>query len=84
MSHSLAKSPRHILAVFNLILDMHALVNCQLSKKVFADHCHMTVSRAQVYNSLKVRYLLNLSSEQCFQLIAGLGPCGIYFTFCLR
>ena len=51
----LARCARHIKSVFNLIVNIHVMVNWQLSnaKRVSADQCHMTVSRAQVYNSLR-------------------------------
>ena len=45
----LARCSRHIQSVFNLIvdilMDVHVMVNWQLSKRVSADQCHMTVSR---------------------------------------
>ena len=34
-------------------LDVHVMINCQLSKKVSADQCPMTISQAQVYDSLR-------------------------------
>ena len=51
----LARCARHIKSVFNLIVNIHVMVNWQLSnvKRVSADQCHMTVSGAQVYNSLR-------------------------------
>ena len=46
----LARCSRHIQSVFNLIvdivMDIHVMVNWQLSKRIFADECHMTVSRS--------------------------------------
>ena len=52
-TYIIARSPRHILTVFTeLVLYIHVMVNLQLSKRVSADQCHMTLSRAQVYNSL--------------------------------
>ena len=65
----LALCPRHIQSVFDLIVDIHVMVNWQLSKKVFADQNHMTVSRAQVYNPLKWRVFLKLSADQLMVLI---------------
>ena len=64
MPHFLAWSPRHFPCVFNL--DIHVLVNCQLSKKVSADQCHMTVS-----SIIEVTYLSKLSPKKCLKLIAG-------------
>lgn len=55
-THFLDKSPRHRLFVFNLALDIHVMVNRQLSKRVSSDQCHMTVSRAQVYNSWFLKF----------------------------
>ena len=55
----LARCPRHIQSVLNLIVDIlmdtHVVVNWQLSKRVSIDQCHLTVSRAQVYNLLRWR-----------------------------
>ena len=36
-----------------MTLDIRIMVNWQLLKKVSADKCRMTVSRAQAYNSLR-------------------------------
>ena len=47
---AVVKCPRHILSVFNLILDIHGQLTAV--KKVSADYCHMSVSLPQVYNSL--------------------------------
>ena len=44
MSHLLAWSPRHIQFVFNLILDIHAMVNWKLQNSASPDQCHTTVS----------------------------------------
>ena len=44
MSHLLAWSPRHIQFVFNLILDIHAIVNWKLQNSASPDQCHTTVS----------------------------------------
>ena len=45
----LPRCSRHIQSVFNLIvdilMDIHVMANWQLSKRVSADQCHMTVSR---------------------------------------
>ena len=51
----LARCARHIKSVFNLIVNIHVMVSWQLSnaKRVSADQCHMTVSRVQVYSSLR-------------------------------
>ena len=54
----LARCPRHIQSVFNFIVDNHPyghpclMVNRQLSKRVSADQCHLTASRAKVYKLL--------------------------------
>ena len=44
MAHLLVRSPRHILSVFNLVLDilLWSIDSCQ--KRVFAIQCHLTVS----------------------------------------
>ena len=61
MSHLLAESPRHIRFLCKtLVIDVHVMVNWRLSKKVSADKCHMTVSRAQVYNSSRWRYWFSI------------------------
>ena len=65
----LARCPKHILSVFNLIVDIHVMVNWQLSKRVSIDQCHMTVSQGQVYNSLRWPVFLKLSSDQPLVLI---------------
>ena len=41
LSRAVASSPRHILSLFNVVLDIYVMVNWQLSKKVSADQCHM-------------------------------------------
>ena len=61
MSHLLAESPRHIhFLCKTLVIDVHVMVNWRLSKKVSAHKCHMTVSRAQVYNSSRWRYWFSI------------------------
>ena len=65
----LARCPKHILSVFNLIVDIHVMVNWQLSKRVSIDQCHMTVSQGQVYNSLRWPVFLKLPSDQLLVLI---------------
>ena len=59
VTHSLlARSLRHILFVFNLVLDIHVMVNWQLSKKVSAyQFLVFNWSRAQVH-FLKVEFSL--------------------------
>lgn len=47
--------PGHGQSVFNFLVDIHATISWQLSKKVSAGQYHMTVSPAQVYNSLRWR-----------------------------
>ena len=66
MAHSLARNPRHIPSVFNLVLDIHVMINLQLSKKiqVSADRYHMTVSLTQVKELIEVTYFLKLSADQ--------------------
>ena len=53
----LARCLRHIQSEFNLIvgilIDIHVMVDWQLPKRLFADQCHMTVSRDQVLSSLR-------------------------------
>ena len=55
----LTGSPRHIQAVFKLIVGIlmyvHVMVNWQLLKMASADQCNSTVSLAKVYNSLNGR-----------------------------
>ena len=45
-------------SVFNLIvdslMDIHVMVNWQLSQRVSADTCHLTVSQAQAYKLIEV------------------------------
>ena len=69
-------------------LDLYVMVIWHLSKKVSAEQSHMTVSRAQVYNSLRWRIFKVICRPVIdFQLIAGSGPFfkgGIKFTICLR
>ena len=49
---------RDLQSVLNLILDSHVMVMQLTSvKRVTADQCHMTVSRAQLYNSFRWRAL---------------------------
>ena len=53
----LARCARHIESVFNLIVDilmdmLWSIDSCQ--KRVSADQCHLTVSQAQVYDSMNV------------------------------
>jgi len=50
-------------------MDIHVMVNCQLSKRVSADHCHMILSRAQVQNSFDVTCFLKLSADNLLVLI---------------
>ena len=67
MSQLLARSPRHIQFVFNVILGIHVMVNWELSKKVSANH--MTVSRAQVNISLSWRVFQNYPLKSYWCLI---------------
>ena len=53
----LARCPRHTQSVLNLIVDIHVMVNWQLSKRVSADQCHLTVSQAQLFSSLRLTCL---------------------------
>ena len=47
----------------NILMDIHVIVNWQLSNRVSTDQCHMTVLQGQVYNSLQWRaFFLQLSS----------------------
>ena len=41
----------------NIFMDIHVMVNWQLSKRPSTDQCHLTVSRAQVHKSLRWRVL---------------------------
>ena len=67
-----ARWPRYIQSVFNLIVNIlmaiHVMVNWQLSKRVSADLCLMTVLQAQVYNSLRWHVFLKLSPNQLWVL----------------
>ena len=69
----LARCPRHIQSVFNLIvdilMDIHVMVNWQLSKRVSADQYHLAVLQAQVYYSLRWCVFLKLSADQLLVLI---------------
>ena len=51
----LARCPRHIKSVFNLtfdiLMDIHVMINWQLSKRVSADRFNLTVSLTQVFNA---------------------------------
>ena len=51
--YSAARSPRHILFVFTFYWTslLWSIDSCP--KRASADQCHMTVSRAQEYNSLR-------------------------------
>ena len=53
----LARCPRHTHSVLNLIVDIHVMVNWQLSKRVSADQCHLIVSQAQLFSSLRLTCL---------------------------
>ena len=65
MANLIARSPRHIQIVFNLTLETHNNFSWQLSKKrVSDDQSHMSVSRSQVYNSLRWGFLLKLLAHQ--------------------
>ena len=65
----LARCPRHIQSVFNLIMgiliNIHVMVDWQQLKRVFVDQCQMTVSWDQVLRTLRWRvfqsYLLTSS-----------------------
>ena len=41
--------------MLDILMNFHVMVNWQLSQRVSADQCHMTVSWAQVYNLLRWR-----------------------------
>ena len=41
----------------DILMDIHVMVNWQLLKRVSADQCHLIVSRAKVYNSLRWSFL---------------------------
>ena len=75
MAHSLPRNPRHILSVFNLLLDIYVMINWQLSKKkkiqVSADRCH-----------IEVMYFLKLSADQ-FLVSGPFLKGGIQFASCL-
>ena len=72
MEHSLARNPRHILSVFNLLLDIHVMINWQVSKKnISADRCH-----------IEVMYFLKLSADQ-FLVLGPFLKGGIQFASCL-
>ena len=68
----LARYPMHVQSVFKLIvdilMDIHVMVNWQLSTRVSADPCHMTVSQAQVYNSFRWHVFVKLSANQSLVL----------------
>ena len=56
----------------NILMDIHVIVNWQLSNRVSTDQCHMTVLPGQVYNSLQWRVFFKVI--QLLALIAGSGP----------
>ena len=68
----LARYPMHVQSVFKLIvdilMDIHVMVNWQLSTRVSADPCHMTISQAQVYNSFRWHVFVKLSANQSLVL----------------
>ena len=68
----LARYPMHVQSVFKLIvdilMDIHVMVNWQLSTRVSADPCHMTISQAQVYNSFRWHVFVKLSANQLLVL----------------
>ena len=64
MAPLLARSPRYILSVFNLVLDIHVMVNWQLSKKgirwpVFRDYI-----AGLGIQLIEATYFLKLSADQ--------------------
>ena len=69
----LARCLRHIQSVFNLIvdilMDIHVMVNWQLSKRVSADQCNLTVSLAHVYKLIELTCFLKLFADQLLVLI---------------
>ena len=56
----------------NILMDIHVIVNWQLSNRVSTDQCHMTVLLGQVYNSLQWHVFFQVI--QLLVLIAGSGP----------
>ena len=44
---------------FTLLLDIHVTINDTCQNKVSADQYHMTISRAQVYSSSRLRVFLS-------------------------
>ena len=88
MSHLLAGSARHILAVFNLVLDINFMAIWQLSKKVSLTGVTWLYGGVR-YATHRVDVFVKVICWQdiTFQLIAGSGPFfqgGIQFAFCLR
>ena len=64
MAQSLARNPRHILSVLNLVLDSHVMVNWQLLKKGIrwpVSHDCIAGSGRQL---IEVTYFLKLSTEK--------------------
>ena len=64
-----ARCPRHVQSVFNLIVDIPCYGQLTAVKKVSADQCHVSVLRAQVYNSLRWLVFLKLCTDQLLVLI---------------
>ena len=56
-----------IQGIFNLcltLMDINVTVNWQLTKGVSTDEGHLSVSQAQLYNSLRGCFFLKLSADQ--------------------
>ena len=70
---AVCRCPRYIQSVFNLIvdilMDIHVMVNWQLSKRVSTDQCHLTVSQVQVYTTHWGDIFFRLSADQLLVLI---------------
>ena len=83
MAYSLARNPRHIISVFNLVLEIHVMINWQLSKTTSirwaVSHDCIADSGTQL---IEVTYFLKLSADQ-FLVSGPFLKGGIQFDSCL-
>ena len=83
MAYSLARNPRHIISVFNLVLEIDVMINWQLSKTTSirwaVSHDCIADSGTQL---IEVTYFLKLSADQ-FLVSGPFLKGGIQFDSCL-
>lgn len=80
MSHLLALSTKHKKSVFNLIISTSmfcSIDSCQ--NRVSFDQCHMTISLAQVYNSLRCHAIFKFSADQLLVNFQSITDSGSFF-----